>query len=116
MKVKHRQLKRSRPGSHLTQFVGYFQARGLSADVPIAVYRYLSGLPWMHDFPIDPKDKLGDVCRIGVEELGDAYPSILADIRRELPESRRRDAFLVETVKEMVQFVAELPTKGGATD
>ena len=109
MRTKTRWLGRSRPRPDLNHFVGHFQTMGVSADVPTAVYQYLSGLPWLRGFPIHPEDKLVDVCRIAGQELNDAYASILRNTGRQLPDSRREDAFTVETVEEMVKFVAELP-------
>jgi hypothetical protein len=110
MRAKTWRLKRQRRGHpDLPQFVDYFRSKGIPPEVPAAVYQHLTNLRGTHDLPIEPNDKLGDVCRIANEELNDAYTSILTRTGRRMPESRKQEAFAVDTVEEMVRFVADLP-------
>lgn len=67
--------------------------------------------PGCTNFLFDPSDSLNRVYGISGEELVDAYGSIITPLGRNLPDYRKDDAFRVETVDELVQFVAELPRK-----
>jgi hypothetical protein len=110
-RAKTARLARERKCTEIKQFVDHFNQAGIPVEVSTAVYQYLIDLPWMHRLPVDPKDELLDVYRIAGEELAEAYESILATTGRDLPDDRRGDALLVASVEDMVNFIAELPSK-----
>jgi hypothetical protein len=65
----------------------------------------------MQRLPVEPKDRVFDIYRLQGEELADAYTAILRTTGREMSQSRKDDALAVDTVEDLVRFVADLPTK-----
>jgi hypothetical protein len=114
-RVRTRKLAQSRPQSGLPQFVEYFRNHQVPPEVSTAVHEYLSNLKWMQHFPVEPKDRVFEIYRLQGEELVDAYAAILRTTGRELAQSRRADALTVDTVEELVRFVASLPVKAAVS-
>ena len=99
------------PQSGLLPFIAHFRALSVKSEIAIAVYEYLSQLRWMQGISVQPQDRLLDIYRIEGEELADAYAGILPRLGLEMPGSVVPDSFLVETVEELVNFIANLPSK-----